>query len=731
VGGRLAARVGLLACLVLAAAGPGAARGGGFITVPPIWKPADALVAPPWIGAKRTCELLAQNGAGPGSGAAGQSQAIANLKLAGLGLEKLDCEALAVTLKSADLTQRAAVDRLKELVTTAAASITRLRTHCGGLPGETACTALAVSPPSVFDGDERIAGLSDDEEDRDLDGATRADAGEERGAADASSAEARFVEGLTNFVLDRAKLEAIAYFEERFHASLCEPDPEAERVSYFPAVCDVLANARAAGFSLASASREMRAAARRDLRALPDNALYQQYVRKLPDDLGAREAAERKQALYAVSRVWLALAARLRANTLSPREVFGAIASVNPDVCERADARVVADCRNRFRALALVGALLDLGMRVADEAGIDKATLVDALLRYGAGHMADGAADGAQQAAYAGKLIDALAALQGIRAQVRTLADRAKEMEKAMSEARDAAGAEREAQLRRTAVLLTRFADSVVDITETSALALRGCTAKACGLGGDDVRRAIVESTQTIRSYSRLARDVMENRWTVVAVEISQLYLREGAGRGATFAGQYSPVIAELGGAQSSAEVQKILTEAAAPAGSYREKFRGNTRSITAFVGFGAGREYYSTADSSGSWPAHGLFAPLGIHVTTPVKRTRIFGGAVGVYLSILDLGPYAYYRESSSDVEKQPNVGLKQLVSPGAYLTYNISWGSKPGTTLYDWFNKSPWVIGIGVARTPSLLRTTADASVNSTRVQVFVAIDVTLFPF
>jgi len=715
---RLAARLGLLACLGLAAAAPGTAHCAGFLRVPPIWQPAAASAAPAWIGARRTCEYLALNGAAPGSAQETRKQVLANLGLGGLGLEQLDCKALAETLSSADLTQRAAVDALKELVSTTATLMAKLRAHCGVHAESAACTALAVAARLAAGGDERIAGLSDDEEDRDLDGTRLAGTAEAGAGADVRSAEARFVEGLTNFVLDRAKLEAIAYFEERFHASLCEPDPEAARVSYFPAVCDVLANARAAGFSLASASREMRAAARRDLRALPDNALYQQYVRT-------------NSSLFAMSRVWLGLAVRLRANTLPAREVFGALASVSPGACDGPkDDKAVADCNRRLRALALVGTLLELGMRVADEGGIEKATLADALLlRHEAQQSAGDVATQAPE--YAKKLIEALSALQGIRASVKALAGQASEVEEKIRQARAASGAERKAQLRQVALVLSRFADGVIDVTEASAVALRGCSAGDCGLDGDKLRAMVVESTGVIRSYSRLARDVLEDRWTVVAVEISQLYLRKASGQGATLVGQYSPVIAELSGAQSSAEVQKILTEAAAPAGSYREKFRGNTRSITAFVGFGYGREYYSTADANGSWPAHGLFAPVGIHVTTPVKQKRLFGGAVGVYLSVLDLGPYASYRESSSDIEKQPNVGLRQLVSPGAYLTYNVSWGSVPGTTLYDWFNKSPWVVGIGVARTPSLLRTTTDESVTSTRWQVFVAVDVTLFPF
>ncbi len=112
--------------------------------------------------------------------------------------------------------------------------------------------------------------------------------------------------------------------------------------------------------------------------------------------------------------------------------------------------------------------------------------------------------------------------------------------------------------------------------------------------------------------------------------------------------------------------------------------------------------------------------------MTTPASRGA--NGALGVYLSVLDLGPYASYRKSESGVNSQPNIGFKQLFSPGVYGTWNISVGKKTS----DWLYQSPFVLGVGWSRTPSLLQSsTTGETVDSTRWQLFLAIDVTLFPF
>jgi hypothetical protein len=449
------------------------------------------------------------------------------------------------------------------------------------------------------------------------------------------------------------------------------------------------------------------------------------------------------------------------------------------------DVQYAAACREKLGALAATGGLIDLALRTAKrkpsneapndkekaakdkarvtkpEGSVTKAELVDAMFllfqarsafrrseqstqtnkggkegqpkpneqnaqtkKDGENAQAKGLAE--EFSATAEKYLKVLFGLQGAADRIAELKDRAEVIEEILHASRAAEEPQRKEQLRKLGRELAIFADQTIDLTDTAIPAMQFCGEKDCGLEGDVIRKAVADSTSTIRKYSHLARDILEDHWTVVAVEISRLYLQQHPEASTkVLVGQYAPVIAELAGAQTSVEVQKILNDAAAPAGSYREKFRGNTRSLTAFGGLSVGTEKYGTG-TAGAGTAYGLFAPLGIHVTTPASRGA--NGALGVYLSVLDLGPYASYRKSESGVNSQPNIGLKQLFSPGVYGTWNISVGKKNS----DWLYQSPFVLGVGWSRTPSLLQSsTTGETIDSTRWQLFLAIDVTLFPF
>ncbi|MGB5079969.1 MAG: hypothetical protein WBO23_04410 [Burkholderiales bacterium] len=676
----------------------------GFLSVPPVWTTTYEQLAVNWISAKRACAVLDVD------------------RKNSLGLQAGDCRYLEGALSpQEDLADPAGFAALTGVARRAVAMVRRLGLACEAQPtSECVRLALAASPIGSPRTDQ-ISGIAVEDEERDLD-SQRGAVDEQGRSVESASAEARFVEGLTNFVLDRAKLEAIAHFEERFHSTLCEPGAEGNRVSYFQGVCDVLASARTAGFSLATASRELRAAARRDLRALPDRALYQRYV-----DTGDESQA--------VLRVWLGLAAGLRDDSIPPGEAFGALATVNAALCDRQPswrrAEAAESCKAVLASLALVGSLVHVAVRVAREpsgAAATRSDLVDALtLMYQLRASALKGEFTPHMGEFAQRYLEALSALQGISDRIEKFKIQAGKARAAIAEARKSEGPRRTAQLRKVGFELSDLADKLVELAEISTLALRACTKEDCGLSGEQLRSRVLRSTNQVHRNARLARNLLNDRWTVVAVEISQAYLRNGSGnrRPAALAEQYAPVISELAGAQSSVEVQKILNDAAAPAGSYREKFRGNARSLTAFAGVTVGTEKGGSG-SGGAGTTYGLFAPLGIHVTTPAAKGA--RGALGVFVSILDLGPYASYRSNESGVDKQPNIGLKQLLSPGAYGTWNISCDRK----ICDWLHQSPFVVGLGWSRTPSLLESsTTGETVDSTRWQLFFAIDVTLFPF
>jgi len=676
--------VGLLG--VLAVAQPSAADDSNFVTVPPIWGPSGGSTATAWIGARTVCDYVK-----------GKKQNPADLA----DLAK-HCDAL-----QEQANRRSLEDLLKNLQAVAS-RIVKLNRDCREEPTKGSCPELygRTHSPVVVGGD-RIAALASAE---DSEADTRPSS-ETQPAAKGGSVESQFVEGLTNFVLDRAKLEAIAYFEERFHNTLCEADKDATRVAYFPAVCTVLASVRSAGFSLASASHELREAARRDLRTLPDRALAQQYL-------------DKGKPAYALLRVWVGVASKLRTQALRADQIFAALAGVNMGICNS------EDCEKALRSLTLVGSALDLRARLREQKPVTNFDVIDAMLLVYRARMpkARVAKDEKKVSALVTHFVRALETLNSYETLWKEFKGGRTKVEIAFKSVKEATGDRRKEALRDLGAALAVLADTVLDLADAASLAFGSCTADDCPLGGNELRQQIADLTRDVRRFAHLTRNILDDRWTVVAVDVSQLFLaKEGSADAVSAVGRFAPVITELAAAQSSTEVQKILNEAAAPVGSYREKYRGNLRSITAFVGYSGGKEYIRSDRTSTQGEVQGLFAPIGFHVTTPTTRKGEVNGAMGVFFSVLDLGAYATYRNSDDSVNKQPNIGLKQLLSPGAYLTYSISWSSSPS----DWFYRSPWVVGFGVARTPALLKTQTGEDATSTRVQAFVAVDVTLFPF
>ena len=557
---------------------------------------------------------------------------------------------------------------------------------------------------------------------------------QQAGAAKLSgSVEEQFVQGLTNFILDRAKLEAILHFEERFKEKLCMPDADkGAQVGYFLAVCNVLSNANDAGFSLGAASRDLRAAARADLKELPDNLLHQKYI-ETGDDI------------WVMSRTWFAVARAMRDGHISSDAIPEWLASIDAmGLCLRQpgwpsrdadpaafNAKSEETCSTALRALGASGALIVAVDRLASGKGL-ATDLADAIALL---------SDAAHQAMSApAKWSELLGRLDSLKAAVPRLKTLDATIRSNFLAIREANASELRKARRVAAHTLIEVADEILTLTDDVAVAITGCDSASCGFDGETAARKLTRSVATVRKYDDIVVSILENDWANVASRFSELFLRDSKQAHATGAiGRFAPVVSELAGAGSAVEVQSILNNAAAPAGSYREKFQSRTRSITAFAGVSMGRE---RNDVNHEWgDTRGLFLPVGLHITWPCERNCYgFGqGARGVFFSVIDVGPYADYRDTGPDVDRDTSLGFKQLFAPGAYLTWNISTNHTTGAnathslakTLDDLFYRSPFVFGIGVVRAPALVDATTGDTVRTTRVQAFFAIDVTMFPF
>lgn len=172
------------------------------------------------------------------------------------------------------------------------------------------------------------------------------------------------------------------------------------------------------------------------------------------------------------------------------------------------------------------------------------------------------------------------------------------------------------------------------------------------------------------------------------------------------------PVMVEIANAETSKDVAAVIEAAAAPVGSYRQKSKRQMTSITAFLGPSLGREYYDNNQGAGQTKLN-AFAPVGIHASWPLKGD--YFNNFGVYLSLLDLGPLVSTREEDG-VKSESNVGFKQAFSPGIYGTMHLF---------------GPVNFGIGASKTPGLAEKTTGGEISVWRVQGFLGVDLTLFPF
>ncbi len=161
-----------------------------------------------------------------------------------------------------------------------------------------------------------------------------------------------------------------------------------------------------------------------------------------------------------------------------------------------------------------------------------------------------------------------------------------------------------------------------------------------------------------------------------------------------------------------------IIDAVLEPVGSYAYKRQSDfCVDLNAYPGLGGGAEALAltTQDIRG---VAGLACPLGLEVNWGGN----FSGIRGVFLSALDLGAVASYRFAKGDSldSSSPQIGWKQLVSPGLYLLLQNQ--------------KNPITLGLGMQLTPALRKISENGtkvSKNALRFGAFVSMDIPLFTF
>jgi hypothetical protein len=196
---------------------------------------------------------------------------------------------------------------------------------------------------------------------------------------------------------------------------------------------------------------------------------------------------------------------------------------------------------------------------------------------------------------------------------------------------------------------------------------------------------------------------------------------------------RYIVLAADLAAAKTSAEVQAAIQAAAAPVGGWRIKRQGFTVSLSALAGVHFGVEVVPKKD-------HGVtiapIASVGIDLSGPVGKK---GVTLGGFVSILDLGQLVSAR-LYSNADRKPEEGATEEKAETASEVKVVSVLS-PGAYFKVGLGRSPFVFGAGAVYAPALrgyfkgpnagVEKVETAVLSAIRIGIFLAVDVTIFPF
>lgn len=168
--------------------------------------------------------------------------------------------------------------------------------------------------------------------------------------------------------------------------------------------------------------------------------------------------------------------------------------------------------------------------------------------------------------------------------------------------------------------------------------------------------------------------------------------------------------------AQNSDDVEKAIEAFALPAGSYSIK-RSSIFNVTlnSYPGLLFGEELTMINGNHANSNTFGFTAPVGLSVS--FANVNFLGrSSLGVFVPLIDVGAVTRLRlDGSSDTQTLPDITLKNIFSPGLYITYGIG--------------KTPFCVNLGGQYGPELKRLNDDNSYQSFRVGLGVTIDIPLF--
>ncbi|HUU02790.1 MAG TPA: hypothetical protein VM425_15260 [Myxococcota bacterium] len=184
---------------------------------------------------------------------------------------------------------------------------------------------------------------------------------------------------------------------------------------------------------------------------------------------------------------------------------------------------------------------------------------------------------------------------------------------------------------------------------------------------------------------------------------------------------RFSALLVDIAGAKSSEEISAALERAAAPAGSWRLRRKKVAWGIGAMVGVGFGGEKLTKQGAKDDLPiglVFGLHLPVGLQISTPLGGSWAFGGMLQV-INIGALGQAWITGESGKqEVSVEPEIGFLQVFAPGVQIFFGIG--------------DTPFTVSLGceyVFKQRSSSLNGDDISYNALRFGLNVGVDVPIF--
>ncbi|MDI1479350.1 hypothetical protein [Polyangium sp. y55x31] len=537
----------------------------------------------------------------------------------------------------------------------------------------------------------------------------------------------RFVEGLAEFVVTRAKQEAILFLQERMSKSLCKDDGgrALPGQTLLANTCDALLTLNGK-MPLHSMGTYLNAATRKDLVALPDSFLH------VTTDLDPAH-----HYIYEPGRLVYAVARMTAEGGPHPLDVLSSVHQIPLRKCEIDTGTTDAGrwCKNIFRSVR-VGSSFVHAIRQEEEpkrliTGPDAEAgprLITLALNF---------ESHAGIVLTADKLGKALTAFRAAAEATIAVDEAIENLNKGKKD--DDTTAERR---RRIAQATLQGTLAMIQAAQTLA-----------GVAGAPSDGKVMEVLNLLQVVGQLGQDSLSEDYGALAVDLARLVKTmqallpkkgepgfdkvERVTKLLDAVGQYMPFIVEIAAAKSSQDVAAAFEAAAAPVGSYKVKFDRPTVALNAFFGAYGGGEVLLTEKADGVLLGAGAFAPVGLHLSKSFCESG--AAPLGLMISVLDLGALTQQRllqdvnpdgdaAGSGSAAQSPTVSWEQFISPGLYGTVGVGTRQSP----------TPFTFGLGVSFVPNFrkVEVTTDGSTSGPfdapvlRFGVFAALDLTLLP-